>query len=224
MMFFFFVALCGGASSAEAIESGGSCGIYVISNTNVPEVYREKMKAESDESASICIDEHKKIVKYESVSPIAHAHFGVCVFDIRPLSTQGFSRARHRMFRADGTCPLQDDAHYISVSGVSEGLFVVLTEFAEKLSSAAYFDSNWAIDVSDKNIHQGELSQLRKGLFAKDSDAKLRLEAISLVEPMQGSFFGYEFVFQSKNPSSRWVVAVDFTPQGLKVFDFQPIY
>jgi len=176
------------------------------------------MEANRDEAAQIC-EYAQGDEQYGSVSRPLHTRDNVCVFFIRGYSEPGRTLVRHERFMAQGgvACPVQTDKRYIPVSGISEGLFNILANFAADLaSSPGAFDSAVSMDMT-KNP---DYDSLRRGILEGDPVSRFQLEGMEVSEPSLSGALRYQLIFQSPSLPIRCIMDVDFTSSGLKILAF----
>lgn len=127
---------------------------------------------------------------------------------------------------------------YISAVGVSEGLFVTLSKFAERFASGPEeFDALFSKHIEQATIgcrHVDHLPKefqlsalnlqaLRAGLTTTNARARFSLDSIHLNTAglEAGGCGGYELRFRDpRNTGNFWIVYVDFAPGGLEVIGY----
>lgn len=198
------------------------CRIFVPNSLNVPTAVTNRLKKTGDAAADVCVDSKGRITSYAEVSPIQRSLQGVCIFRIGvpegKFATPPLQRPTIHMLSGSQVCPLQDDPAYVLVVDASEGLLISLQDFLNKISASsdAFFSS---LQIRKQNaVSQKEIDLLRNDLSKGERCA---VTSVQLTELMSSAaLYGYEVVIRCPESPRTWVVVVDLTPEGFRIYGF----
>lgn len=206
-------------NTTRAISAGRTCHINAYESGT--STLRSTSTSHNGAAVQICTDAFGHIVEFNPVTAIVE-QFGVCAFEIARDSGHPGSETSNLMAVSHGGCPTQSSGAYIRVSGISQGLYRILLEFAYHMASSPQnFDSDWF--APNRKGKVAEFAELRSGILAKNSDRSFKLTGIALSDPILARSSGYKLVFRNSKYGSGWVIVVDFTPEGLKALDFDKL-
>jgi len=213
--------------SAAAQTEHTACKIYFVDDRLTPPSVKALLEMHGDAAARVCSPDTEN-VSYAAISAVWKGARGACIFQQGPVSylklneQAGPYTTFMALARAD--CPKQDDRSYKSAEGVSEGVFVALINFVERISaSRANFDAELVLSQRDQSI-----GEARAGILASEPRARLTLSAIRLQPPdihfSQSTTADYAYVLEFADDSTRrgWQLIVDLTPRGFKIVQISP--
>lgn len=198
--------------------------MYFSSDAGVPESVAALLTKNKNSAADVCVSRDGRVTYYAPLSPVQLGHFGVCKFRLGPslIKTETSPNLPQTIYMLTGeaNCPRQDSQSYVQTSGVSEGGFVTLDAFFRKmLLSSKNFKSAFRIDQNALGARKVDFEQLEADVSKKDNLYKLR--GILLSELLLSvDVYGYELSIWSNTAARGWVLTVDLTPQGFKIFNF----
>jgi len=209
-------------ADASVVDVEEMCKIYVANETAIPIQVQVLMKRYSATTASYaCMRQDGQITEYSVLTSVWRRPFGVCEFEKAStayLQGKGFFPPQMYMAKIPSECPQQNDSRYIPANGVSEGLFVQILNFFDRLAA-----SPEALDSAFRdNSKQEEFPVLRSNILAR----RVHVQGISLAPFfLSADISGYE-VSLKEAPTSRqgWLVSVDLTSTGFKITHFSRVY
>jgi hypothetical protein len=207
-------------SAPALVLTGDACRMYFVSEPNIPSTVRNLMTKYNVEAADVCISARGKVSFFSGLSTVRERPFGVCAFrrmtPVVPKNPAVAFPSEISMQIKTTICPRQDDPNFVETRGVSEGLFVLIDQFFRKaLSSSSKFRSSVVLDA-DK-AKEERLEALMTDIF----DRGYSVRGIAITDPFVSDVLrGYQVGIESPKSQRRWVLVVDFTDQGIRVFDF----
>lgn len=215
-------ALMLGGRVEAAEPATGVCQIYTPTSPNVPKVISNRLKESGDVAADICVDSKGRITSYATVSPIQRSLLGVCIFRIGvpqgSFANHPIQRPTFHMLSGAQDCPPQGDPAYVLVVDASEGILVSLQDFVRRISAGndAFVNS---LQIRKHNeVSATEIDLLRSDL---STDGRCAVTSVALSELMlSAADYGYQVVIGCPDSRRTWVLVVDLTPEGFRIFGF----
>ena len=195
---------------AAAQTERTACKIYFVDDRLTPPAVKALLEMHSDAAATVCSPDTENI-SYAAISAVWKGPRGACIFQQGPVSYLKLNEQAGPyttfMALARAGCPKQDDRSYKSAEGVSEGVFVTLMNFVERISaSRANFDAELALSQRDQSVEEA-----RAGILAFEPRARLTLNAIRLQPPdvhfSQSTTADYAYVLEFANDFSASIPA-----------------
>ncbi len=227
-----FVLLLGGslagqlpeAAHATQVVMGVKCQFYFSNSEKLPKAINELLEKNTN-GLYVCTKKNDEIVRYYSLSPVWRGVHDVCGYGrSAPVYPQG---TRHLKFSSQvfmasvksDACPPPDDSRYILADSVSEDMFVrILDFFAYLKRSPKAFDESLAAHAVDK-IPESDIDDVRE-ILRRDDPKVVGMGVRSSF--MITEIKGYNVVFTSRT-SHRWVMGIDLTPDGFKIYELSKI-
>jgi|GEM_PF-4586806 len=220
------------ASLAMADMGFGTCRIYFGNEADLPNEAREILPLAAGGGIRICIsrDERQPTV-YEVLSSVAAGALGTCRYTSHrvfqhieqgkrawtltpPPDKDYLARVGVVMAVSPGKCPPQGDPAYISVENVSEGAFLEIVHFWERMAA-----SHEAFDAAFAHFPMQEKSSDAYRAFdaaVKSREQRLNLELIMLVN-QDSHRGGAHYKVHLRDLRGGWSLFIDFVNGRLSV-------
>jgi hypothetical protein len=132
------------------------------------------------------------------------------------------------MLSGESKCPSQDDDRYMRTTGLSEGMFIALTELARQIASSPSEFDRAVQSPQELRRKYSNYDAMRASVTSTSGPRNFELLGVSLeADPRYQYVLGYG----DKVDCSHGVVRggegislyVDLTPQGLRIVDMEHI-
>ena len=221
------VALLVPSAVRADLVNGSMCKIYSRINGQIAKPFFDMMTKKNNDAAMICSTSSGAVTRYSPATPFYQSPSGVCLFEVLTYAKSGniLLNEETYMSRLRGaSCPDQSAPSYLPSTNVSDGLFLVLLDFAFELQSSKTRFEKLTSNIRQDKSRRDEYRELSNALFADPHHNRIRLEAISLAKPLRPRWSGYQLSFGEKPSYPTWIIMVDFTNSGLKVINFDQIH
>jgi hypothetical protein len=220
-------------SLAMADRAFVTCRAYFGSESDLPQPVSEMLPLAAGGGVRVCTSQTgPQLVAYDVLSRVTKGQLGVCRYTAHrvfqqtdggptwtltpPQDKDYLGWARMSMAVSAGECPQQDDPAYIAVSNVSEGMFLEIVRFWQRISSDhAAFDAAFAHFPA-----WARSSDVYRGLEAavKGRDHALRFGAVRLAnKDSHRGAVAYDMDLIGENEG--WSLFVDIVDGHLKALD-----
>ena len=200
-----------------------SCPLFFKGDPNAPEAAKNAFAENSLDAVTICPSAPGAPPIVSNVSSPMRGDQGVCFF-----SETNDTDSETYMLSGEAMCPRQDDPRYMQANGLSEGLFIALTELARRIaSSPSEFDR--AVQSPDQlRRRYPNYDAIRASITSVSGSPKFEFLGAGLYGDAR---YQYVLGYGDKTDCSHGVVRggeaislyVDLTPRGLRIIDLEHV-
>src|SRR5262245_20662852 len=151
-----------------------SCPLFFAGDPNMPEPAKKALAESAQDAVSPCTFPLDQPV-VSIISPIIRGALGVCIF-----SESYGAQVDTFMLRSASACPRQDDDRYRNATGMSEGVFVGLTDLAARVSSSPNEFDSAAQSPEQLRREKSDFDPIRNAVTSTNSPRRYEFLGVSL--------------------------------------------
>ena len=212
-------------ANADVVDN--KCELHILHSVGVPPEVQNLMDRYKDTISQVCKSASGEIREYYSVSLVRSIRFSVCQYTKTERQLAISDGDRHQlpfsqtpisyMLLTGTNCPRPGSAAYVETSGISAGLFVVISQFWDNATRSKTNFYSVFQNAASNELSLRTFMLLEEMIFGRRTRAEIA--RIRLV-PEEGNLrsAGYELDIPDPEDQSKVLaVYIDLTSNGLKV-------